>query len=413
MVALNPTQGAAPLTGPRIKPKLGRDDWIMRASMVAIGLYLLISLALPLYAVLSKSFTVYQFRFGEVAVQLERDGQWQDAGTLEDWVGRLSQPVHNGMTPTSLTRLPVLQTLSRKALQGVTQVRLRDASAEGGLLLSNGNFSQPGEIYTLEPRELRKLFVRPMAASGLGNYRTYFQTPALRQSIANSLYIALISTVITVALAFVYAYALTRTCIPFKGAFRMIAMVPILAPSLLPAISLVYLFGNQGVLKWMLMGEPIYGPLGIVIASVFFSFPHAMLIMLVALSTADARLYEAAEALRTPKARIFWVVTLPGASYGIISAAFVVFSLTITDFGVPKVIGGQYNVLALDIYKQVVGQQNFEMGAVVSVILLLPAVVVYAVDRIIQRRQVALLSARAVPLTPKPNPIVDRGLLIY
>ena len=58
---------------------------------------------------------------------------------------------------------------------------------------------------------------------------------------------------------------------------------------------------------------------------------------------------------------------MPGARYGLISAAFVVFTLVITDFGLPKVIGGQYNVLAVDIYKQVIGQQNFEMGAVVSV----------------------------------------------
>ena len=99
------------------------------------------------------------------------------------------------------------------------------------------------------------------------------------------------------------------------------------------------------------------------------------MILLTALSTADARLYEAAEALRTPKWRVFWTVTLPGAKYGILSAGFVVFTLVITDFGVPKVIGGRYNVLATDVYKQVVGQQNFEMGAVVSLVLLLPALV--------------------------------------
>ena len=64
----------------------------------------------------------------------------------------------------------------------------------------------------------------------------------------------------------------------------------------------------------------------------------------------------------------------------------------------PKVIGGQYNVLATDIYKQVIGQQNFQMGAVVGVILLMPAVLAFVVDRIVQRRQTALLSARAVPL---------------
>jgi iron(III) transport system permease protein len=161
---------------------------------------------------------------------------------------------------------------------------------------------------------------------------------------------------------------------PAKGLFKTIAMVPILVPSLLPGIALVYLFGKQGILKDLMFGGSIYGPIGIVIASVFYTFPHALVIILVALSIADARLYEAATALRTSKRRTFWTVTLPGARYGLISAAFVVFNLVITDFGVPKVIGGQYNVLALDIYKQVVGQQNFEMGAVVSVVLLIPAV---------------------------------------
>ena len=79
------------------------------------------------------------------------------------------------------------------------------------------------------------------------------------------------------------------------------------------------------------------------------------------------------------------------------------FTLVITDFGLRKVIGGQYNVLAIDIYKQVIGQQNFEMGAVVSVILLIPAVLAFVVDRQVQKKQVSLLSARSVPYQPKPN----------
>ena len=56
----------------------------------------------------------------------------------------------------------------------------------------------------------------------------------------------------------------------FKGLFRLIAMAPILVPSLLPGIALVYLFGNQGMLKELLFGASIYGPIGIVIGSVFF-----------------------------------------------------------------------------------------------------------------------------------------------
>jgi len=248
---------------------------------------------------------------------------------------------------------------------------------------------------------------------GFANYARYFGTPALFLSIHNSLAMGVISTAITIALAFVYAYALTRSCMPARGLFKGIALVPILAPSLLPSISLVYLFGNQGMLKELLFGHSIYGPIGIVIASVFFTFPHALMILVTALSLADARLYEAATALRAGRVRTFFTVTLPGAKYGLISATFVVFTLVITDFGVPKVIGGQYNVLATDIYKQVIGQQNFEMGAVVSVVLLVPAVLAFLVDRLVQRKQVALLSTRAVPLEPKPSGRFDAAMLAF
>ena len=215
--------------------------------------------------------------------------------------------------------------------------------------------------------------LRASGDTGLDNFRTYFSTPALFRSIENSLFIATLSTIITVSLAFGFAYAINRSTMRFKGVFKLVAMIPILVPSLLPGIALVYLFGNQGMIKGLLLGESIYGPIGIVIGSVFFTLPHALIIITTALAISDARLYEAATALRTSRWRTFWTVTIPGARYGLISAAFVVFNLVITDFGLPKVIGGQYNMLAVDIYKQVIGQQNFEMGAVVSVVLLIPA----------------------------------------
>jgi len=248
---------------------------------------------------------------------------------------------------------------------------------------------------------------------GLANYVRYFSTPALFQSIGNSLWVAILSTAITIPLAFVYAYALTRSRMPLRGLFKTIALVPILVPSLLPGLALVYLFGNQGLIKGVLLGHNIYGPIGIVMAEVFTTFPHALLIILAALALADARLYEAAVSLRASRPRIFWTVTLPGARYGLISAAFVVFTTVITDFGAPKVIGGQYNVLATDVYKQVIGQQNFQMGAVVSVILLVPAILAFLVDRAVRRRQVALLSARAVPYEAKPQRGFDLAMLAY
>lgn len=248
---------------------------------------------------------------------------------------------------------------------------------------------------------------------GLANYVRYFSTPALFQSVWNSVGVALASTAIVLPLAFVYAYALTRSCMPAKGLFQALALIPILAPSLLPAISLIYLFGNQGLFKDWLFGNTIYGPLGIVIAQVFYCFPHALMILVTALSMADGRLYEAAEVLGASRRRVFFTVTLPSAKYGAISAAFVVFTLVITDFGIAKVIGGRFNVLATDVYKQVIGQQNFAMGAVVGLVLLTPAMLAFLADRLVQRRQMAVLSARAVPLTPKPVPVRDWALFGY
>ena len=248
---------------------------------------------------------------------------------------------------------------------------------------------------------------------GLANYVSYFSTPALFYSIGNSLTIAAISTSITISLAFVFAYALTRSCMVGKGAFRVVAMVPLLAPSLLPAISFVYFFGNQGVIKGLLLGNTIYGPIGIVMGEVFYTFPHALMILVVALSTADGRLYEAAVSLRAGPVRTFFTVTLPGVKYGLISAVFVVFTLVITDFGIPKVIGGQYNVLATDIYKQVIGQQNFQMGAVVSVVLLIPAILAFIADRVIQGKQTAALTSSSVAYESKPSRSYDLAMTGY
>ncbi|KFC70995.1 putative 2-aminoethylphosphonate ABC transporter, permease protein [Bosea sp. LC85] len=246
---------------------------------------------------------------------------------------------------------------------------------------------------------------------GLTNFVSYATTPALFFSLLNSLAVASATTVIVVPLAFLYAYALRRSCIPAKGVFHAAAMIPVFAPSLLSGLALIYVFGNQGLLKSWMMGASLYGPVGIIAAEVLYSFPHAMLILVTALALSDGRLREAAEAMGTSRWRIFRTITLPGARYGVISAIFVVFTLVITDFGIPKVIGGQFNVLATDAYKQVVGQQNFPMGAVVGIILLVPAVLAFFVDRVVQRRQGAMLSARAVPYVPQPDRRRDLALL--
>lgn len=89
---------------------------------------------------------------------------------------------------------------------------------------------------------------------GLDNFYNYFGSPALLSSVFNSVWIACTATVITVFLASIYAFALTNVNIKGKGFFKLVAFLPILAPSLLPSLALVYLFGKQGVFKSFMGG---------------------------------------------------------------------------------------------------------------------------------------------------------------
>jgi len=248
---------------------------------------------------------------------------------------------------------------------------------------------------------------------GLAQFREYLQSPALIDSAINTVLVALAVTLITVPLAFAFAYALTRSAMPWKGLFRLIALTPILAPSMLAAISFIQWFGNQGALKGLMFGHSVYGPIGIIISAVYAIFPHALMIVLTALLLADGRLYEAATSLRTSTLRKFFTITLPAARYGLVSAAMVVFSYTVSDFGIPKVIGGNFHVLAIDIYQQVIGQQNFNRGAVVGLVLLLPVVLAFVVDWRMQGQQHAHFSSRAVPYVPKRAPAFDTAMFAY
>jgi len=251
---------------------------------------------------------------------------------------------------------------------------------------------------------------------GLRHFATYFATPALARSVWNSVWVSFVVSAITVPAAFLFAYALTRSCMPYKGTLRLIALIPLLAPSLLPAIAFIQWFGNQGAARWLLQSlgiGSVYGAPGIILSEVFNCFPHALMILIAALALADGRLYEAADALGTRRLRRFFTITLPGCKYGLLSAFTVVFTYTISDFGAPKVIGGNFNVLAVDVFKQVIGQHNFSIGAVVGLLLLVPSIAAFAVDWVVRRRLTANLTTRSVPYAPKPRALFDKLMLAY
>lgn len=237
---------------------------------------------------------------------------------------------------------------------------------------------------------------------GLQSAAELFASDNFRWLLGNSLAVAFSVALIVVPLAYLFAYALQRTLIPAKGLWRGISLLPLLAPSMLPAIALVYLFGNQGLLRGLL-SDNIYGFWGIVLGEAIYTFPHALMILLSALSLADARLFDAASSMGAGPWRAFRSITWPATRQAVFAAFCLVFTLTITDFGVPVVVGGDYQVLALEAYKAVVGQQQFGRGALIGMVLLVPALLSFSVDAWLRRRQGEAMSGRAQVFEPQPS----------
>ncbi len=248
---------------------------------------------------------------------------------------------------------------------------------------------------------------------GLQNFVSYFREPSVSVVFWNSLRISVLSTLLTLAIAGVYAFALTHSRMPGRAFFRGVALVPLLTPSLLPGIALIYLFGNQGFFRSALFGHSLYGPIGIVIGEVFFTFPVALLIVLTSLLTVDRRLYKAATALRAGRVRIFFTVTLPAMRFGLGAAFFATFTKVFTDFGVPVVVGGSYPVLATDLYQKVIGGFDFQMGAVVGILLFIPAAIAFLAGQLLQRGRSSGIDGRAVIYVPARSKMRDLACFCF
>ncbi|MEO4044644.1 ABC transporter permease subunit [Hoeflea sp. CAU 1731] len=261
---------------------------------------------------------------------------------------------------------------------------------------------------------LKNSFVTPDGSIGFGNFIHYFADARFVTIVGNTFEVGISVTLAALALAYGFAYAVQRTTMPFRNVLRIVALLPIFSPSLVQALGLQFLLGRNGFVNRTFGTEiDIYGFWGIFISDLVYAFPHAFLILSTALAVADARLYESADSLGAGAWRIFRTVTLPATRYGLASAAFVVFTIVITDFGNAVVIGGNYSVLAVEIYNQVSGQANFSMGAVIGVLLLLPAALAVIGEKWIARRQFASLTSQSIPLVVQPNRARDAAWFVY
>ena len=239
------------------------------------------------------------------------------------------------------------------------------------------------------------------------NFHKYFTNAYTLRALWHSLYVSVATTVIVTVIVFLFAYAMTRTTIAGKTFFRNIIMMPLVAPSIVQALALIYLFGRNGLITAHLLGTDwnIYGPVGIIVSEVLYCLPHAYVILYTTLSAVDIRLDEAAESLGATPFKVFTRITLPSAKYGIFSAAALTFNLTITDFGNPVVIGGNYNVLATEIYAQVTNLYRFDLGATISIILLVPSLMAFMLNYYISRKTFSMISGAAKPVIPPSRPL--------
>ena len=228
----------------------------------------------------------------------------------------------------------------------------------------------------------------------------------------NSLATALTTTVVSLLLAFGAAWCVERTKLPGKNLFSLLFVAPMLIPSMSHAFGLIALFGTNGLITRLLhVRTAIYGFNGIVMGSVMYSFPFAYVMFSSILQYEDQLPYRAAEVMRIPKIRQFTGITLPYLKKTIITAFFAVFTMTITDYGVPIMIGGQVQTLPVLMYNKAVAMTDYSSGCVIGIFLLIPAVVAFIVD--LTNPDIAQNSYAAELYRPQKNKLQSAVALIF
>ena len=223
-------------------------------------------------------------------------------------------------------------------------------------------------------------------------FQDVIATRSTKRALWNSIWISLVACLISVSFAFFFAYIAEYK---LKGRVRkmfcFMPILPMLVPSITHGIVIVYLFGKMGIVTRLIGWQlPIYGPLGIIMGSFFYSFPIAFLVLSQGFTNLDGRLFENALILGVKPFRRLWEIVFPIMKYAVFSAFAVCFTMIFTDYGIPLSVGGTYPILPILFYKNVIGMLNFNKGAIYSTLILLPAAAVYLLDILVfSKKQVS------------------------
>ncbi len=217
------------------------------------------------------------------------------------------------------------------------------------------------------------------------NYIAIFSKRYFIQPLINSIVLGIYTATIGTIAGFIFAYALTRTPLPFKKFFRLTATFPIISPPFVVALAAILLFGRAGSLTpWLrsIIGNySIYGLGGLVLVETIAYSPTAFLVLYGVLQAIDPSLEEASMDLGASWSKVFSTITLPLATPGIASAWLLVFIQSMADFGNPMVISGNFRVLSVQAYLQITGMYDLPRGSTLAMLLLLPTATAFFLQR--------------------------------
>ena len=188
-----------------------------------------------------------------------------------------------------------------------------------------------------------------------------FSNRAFKSAAYNSVLYSCCSALLSIFLGGLAAWCVNRSKIKLKKLFIAILTLPMLIPSISHGTGLVILLGANGILTNLLeLQFNIYGGLGIILGSVMYSLPVSFLMFYDILKYEDALPYDVAETLGINKFHQFKDLTLPYLRKPLISIAFAVFTMIITDYGVPLMVGGHVKTLPVMMYEDVIGLLEFK-----------------------------------------------------
>lgn len=219
----------------------------------------------------------------------------------------------------------------------------------------------------------------------LAAYESILTRPVYHRVIQNTVVLGALVAALGTGIGFVYAYTLVRTNMPgwLRVPLRLLVLLPIISPPFALALATILLFGRSGLITRGVLGyeNNIYGLSGLAFVQLVSFFPVAFLLFEGLLKAVDPALEEAAANLGATRWRVFRTVTLPLLVPGFAGAVLLLFIESLADLGNPILIGGDFNVLALQSWLAIIGQSNFQLGAALSTVLLFPSLIVFLLQR--------------------------------